>query len=344
MLKKKTNKRVIACITSFIFAVSILCESIILFPSYTAYAAENYVYNTFNSDGNIVYESGNITISNGSININNLTIKGASVGSILKDAVLSTSNGDIPLDVPLRASSQLILNQIIQMDNTWIGVKIFGIQYSETMPGGICYSILNGEIANPVRQPAEKDVIIIDPPPVKINPFEDLLIPTTGEITITSGMISVDDNAVTTPTLAANTTAPTNGNVTVTINYSTNSVVKQYKIGSGGTWINYTGPVIMSSNDTVYAKGQGSTGYWSTEVSLVINNIDKVAPIISISSYTTAPTNADITVAATTNEGTLNVASHTFTENGSFDFVSTDNVGNVTTKTVTISNLNFAHD
>jgi hypothetical protein len=67
--------------------------------------------------------------------------------------------------------------------------------------------------------------------------------------------------------------------------------------------------------------------------------IDKTAPKITIGSYGASPTNKDITVTATTNEGTLNATTHTFTANGSFDFVAMDNAGNVTTRTVTITNI-----
>ena len=35
----------------------------------------------------------------------------------------------------------------------------------------------------------------------------------------------------------------------------------------------------------------------------------------------------------------MNFTTHTFTENGSFDFVATDDAGNSTTQTVTISNI-----
>jgi hypothetical protein len=72
---------------------------------------------------------------------------------------------------------------------------------------------------------------------------------------------------------------------------------------------------------------------------VTIANIDKTAPVITVSEYATAPTNGDITVTATTNEGTLNAASYVFTENGSFEFVATDAAGNVTKTTVTIANI-----
>ncbi len=76
-----------------------------------------------------------------------------------------------------------------------------------------------------------------------------------------------------------------------------------------------------------------------TTQTITINNIDKVAPVITIGDYLELPTNQDIIVIATTDEGTLNASSHTFIENGSFEFIATDEAGNVTTQTVTITNI-----
>ncbi|MEH7248345.1 Ig-like domain-containing protein [Neobacillus niacini] len=70
-----------------------------------------------------------------------------------------------------------------------------------------------------------------------------------------------------------------------------------------------------------------------------ITNIDKVAPVITVISYNTSPTNQDVVVTAETNEGTLNQTSHTFTENGSFSFIATDEAGNVTVETINITNI-----
>ena len=111
-----------------------------------------------------------------------------------------------------------------------------------------------------------------------------------------------------------------------------------------GSAVNITGSV---DQDTLgdYVLTYNSTdeaGNIATPVTRTIHVIpvpDTTAPIITIGDYSTAPTNADITVNATTNEGTLNVSSHTFTANGSFDFVATDAAGNITTKTVTITNI-----
>ena len=76
---------------------------------------------------------------------------------------------------------------------------------------------------------------------------------------------------------------------------------------------------------------------------LLIDFIDKTAPVIAIEPYTTTPTNQPITVNASVEDvgsgATLNATSHTFEENGSFTFTATDLAGNSTSETVTIDNI-----
>jgi len=69
--------------------------------------------------------------------------------------------------------------------------------------------------------------------------------------------------------------------------------------------------------------------------------IDKTAPVITVNNYSTQPTNQNITVTANVNEGQLETNSTTFTENGSFVFKATDAAGNVSEKTVTITNIDL---
>lgn len=98
---------------------------------------------------------------------------------------------------------------------------------------------------------------------------------------------------------------------------------------------------LLSAGDgekMVYAKFKDAAGNESETFSASI--VLDLPPIITLGTYDgTTPTNRDITVSAATNEGTLNAASHTFTENGSFEFIATDGTGNVTTQTVTITNI-----
>lgn len=68
--------------------------------------------------------------------------------------------------------------------------------------------------------------------------------------------------------------------------------------------------------------------------------LDTKAPIITIAPYaTTTPTNQDVVVNASVDDGTLNASSHTFTENGTFTFIATDLAGNSSSETVTITNI-----
>jgi len=80
--------------------------------------------------------------------------------------------------------------------------------------------------------------------------------------------------------MIASPTEFTNGNVTVTINYSSDSEIKQYSI-NGTDWSNYTTPIIVSTNNTtVYAKASDSAGNQTGQSTTTVANIDKVLPTV----------------------------------------------------------------
>jgi minor extracellular protease Epr len=111
---------------------------------------------------------------------------------------------------------------------------------------------------------------------------------------------NIDKTPPVAATLVADKTTPTNGNVNVTIGYPTDAVTKQYKIGSGGAWTTYTAPVVVTANDTVYARSVDAAGNTSTESSLVVSNIDKTPPVAAtFVADKTAPTNGNVTVTIT---------------------------------------------
>lgn len=96
-----------------------------------------------------------------------------------------------------------------------------------------------------------------------------------------SNTLNVSTQAVGTITLSATPTGWTNGNVSVTINYPSEIITKQYSI-DGTTWNNYTSPVIVSSNNiTVYAKGLDAAGNQAVQASITVANIDKTMPTIA---------------------------------------------------------------
>jgi hypothetical protein len=142
--------------------------------------------------------------------------------------------------------------------------------------------------------------------------------------TVTYKLIVAGDRVTPTATVAYSTTNPTNQDVVATITPS--------ETVTGDLTHTFTDNGSFTFNFTDLAGNKGS-------VVATVSNIDKVAPVITLGSYTTTPTNQDITVTATTDKGTLNAISNTFTVNGSFNFVATDVSGNVTTKTVAISNI-----
>jgi beta-N-acetylglucosaminidase len=120
-------------------------------------------------------------------------------------------------------------------------------------------------------------------------------------------------------------TTPTNRDITVS--------------ASIANWtMNATSHTFTENGSFTFTATDGKGG--SAERIVTITNIDKTPPVITIADYPTALQDEAITVTATTDEGTLNAASHTFQMNGNFSFIATDAAGNVTTKVVSITNIN----
>ncbi|AFC28166.1 coagulation factor 5/8 type domain-containing protein [Paenibacillus mucilaginosus 3016] len=95
----------------------------------------------------------------------------------------------------------------------------------------------------------------------------------------------------------ADVTNPTNGNVTLTISYPDNAVVKEYKVGDNGTWTAYASPVTVSDNVTVYAQSKDFVGNSSNVTSYTVSNTDRLPPEDAVlSADITEPTNQDVTV------------------------------------------------
>lgn len=154
----------------------------------------------------------------------------------------------------------------------------------------------------------------------------------------TKAINNIDKTPPTDPVITLSTEEPTNVDVNVSITYSGDSEVKEYRIDSS-SWQEYTAPFAVSGNCTIDARSADSAGNMNAGVTKAITNINKTLPVITIEAYDTMPTNKNIIVKASTNKGTLNATSHTFTTNGSFTFVATDVYGNKVSETVNISNI-----
>ncbi|MCL2341847.1 MAG: hypothetical protein FWC53_02065, partial [Firmicutes bacterium] len=95
-----------------------------------------------------------------------------------------------------------------------------------------------------------------------------------------SQTFAIDNTAPPAPILAQAPTAWTNGSVTVTATHPADSTVKEYST-DGTAWNAYTTPVVVDANGTVYARYKDSLGNLSATGSIVITNIDKIAPTVA---------------------------------------------------------------
>jgi hypothetical protein len=157
--------------------------------------------------------------------------------------------------------------------------------------------------------------------------------------------------------------------VTADIMYNSALITKQYKIikpgETTGTWIDYTGPIIIDKNNTViYAKGMDITEVWTSEAIKKVTNIDENPPVIKLTAdFVAAQQKVAVRVSVTddvevgkvkwapgaqgesyfTNSGSeiLNNSIVNITSNGYYTFYSEDKVGNKQVYTLNITNVDL---
>lgn len=111
---------------------------------------------------------------------------------------------------------------------------------------------------------------------------------------------NIDKEPPTTPVITPNITTTTSGSVTVSIGSWGDATVRKYSIDGGTSWQDYSGPVEMTNNGVILAKGQDAVGNWSGVGSITIENIDRIPPTTPtfIPSIITA-TNSNVIVTIT---------------------------------------------
>jgi hypothetical protein len=164
---------------------------------------------------------------------------------------------------------------------------------------------------------------------------------------------NIDKEKPEAPTASADITTPTNGNVTVTAKFSDDSVKQLYTLDGGETWADYDeGGVIIIINGTVGFCGVDAAGNTSDVTSLVVNNIDKEKPVITLSGDNRTPLQSS-TLAASTEDGvdiyySLDEESESWTKyegeipvtaNGTFFFRAIDAAGNTGTAEYVFKNI-----
>lgn len=125
------------------------------------------------------------------------------------------------------------------------------------------------------------------------------------------------------------------------------NVIKNYSVNNNATSLTISQLLVagvtkayeenLSLYKTAIENSSVSSVDSTAKIQAIINLVN--SPIVTINEYQITPTNQNITVTAVTNKGSLNTNSHTFSGNGSFVFLATDLDGNITAKTVNITNI-----
>jgi len=156
--------------------------------------------------------------------------------------------------------------------------------------------------------------------------------------------------------------------VTANIVYNSSLITKQYKVIKPGeissSWIDYTGPITIDKNNTIYAKGMDETEVWSAEGMLKVTNIDENSPVIKLTADLIAAQQKvavkvnvtdDVAVGKVkwvegiqgesyfVNSGTeiTNDSIVNITSNGYYTFYAEDKVGNKQVYTLNVTNVDL---
>ena len=166
---------------------------------------------------------------------------------------------------------------------------------------------------------------------------------------VLSLIVTVDIIPLDAPIVYASIMTPTNQDVTVTATFSEDTATKQYSLDNS-TWQNYTAGVLMSANGTVYFRGIDAAGNISDVTSYAVTNIDKVAPVITLTGDNISAVRR-ATLTATVDDGSalyyriggaewlVYSSALTVDANAIYEFRATDAAGNVGTASLTFANI-----
>ena len=153
------------------------------------------------------------------------------------------------------------------------------------------------------------------------------------------------DKVAPTMEIAADVTAPTNGNVTLSATVSDGKV----EYFNGTDWVEGSS-FAATENGTYQFRVTDAAGN-VTAKDFVVENIDREAPSMEIAADVTTLTNGNVTLTAAVSDGKVEYfngtewvegSSFAATENGTYQFRVTDAAGNVTAKDFVVENIDTA--
>lgn|GEM_PF-3059040 len=154
-------------------------------------------------------------------------------------------------------------------------------------------------------------------------------------------------------TFEADPETPTNQQVAVTAVFPAEAVVLQTSYDNA-TWSDYTAPLAVNENLTVYARYQDGYGNWSDIAQYAVTNIDREAPELPVVTLSTTEPAQKVTVTITYSADTVNrryqlwgdydvpyTGPFVLNGNRTLSAYATDAAGNMSTTTVGITNLDI---
>jgi len=151
------------------------------------------------------------------------------------------------------------------------------------------------------------------------------------------------------PVFTADITTPTNKDVTVTAEFSADSVRKEYSL-DGTNWSDYTEAITFTENGTVSFRGTDEAGNVSEVASCEVTNIDRAKPVITLAGDTATPLQASTLTATVDDSSDIYYSTNgtnwtkyegeiTVIANATYDFRATDAAGNTGTCQITFANI-----
>ena len=153
------------------------------------------------------------------------------------------------------------------------------------------------------------------------------------------------------PQASADVETETSGVVIVSAMFSDDSVVREYSLDDGESWLEYTEGIQFTKNGTVLFRGKDEAGNISEIIAYEVTNIDNVAPVITLDGDNQTPLKST-TLTATVDDGspvyyrigdsgewTEYKEPITVTDNATYNFKATDAAGNEGTNFLTFANI-----
>lgn len=159
------------------------------------------------------------------------------------------------------------------------------------------------------------------------------------------------------PVPSVNSTAPTREDVGINVDFSEDTLLREYRL-ENGDWTAFTGSSVwMTDNGTIWFRASDAAGNRSAEVPFEVTWIDRTPPDAPVVVQdVTTPTNGAVTLSASFSDGedvenryslddgetwTEYTAPVVLTENGTVIFRSTDMAGNASDTRIEVSNIDL---